>query len=41
MDTTGRSGILAKHVVIHTNDPVSPFVTLTVMMNVMAVPQYP
>ena len=34
MDTTGRSGLLVKYVMIQTNDPVSPVATLTVTMNV-------
>ena len=35
VDTTGRSGPLVKHVVIHTNDPVSPIMTLTVTMQIV------
>ena len=38
MDTTGRSGYLAKHVTVHSNDPVTRVVSLTVLVQVAGKP---
>jgi hypothetical protein len=35
VDTRGRSGLLIKHVAVHTNDPVSPVAALTVTLHVV------
>jgi hypothetical protein len=37
VDTTGRTGALAKHVMIQSNDPVTPMTTVTVRLSVAAV----
>jgi hypothetical protein len=34
VDTTGRIGKLAKHVMIHSNDPVTPMTTVTVQLSI-------
>jgi len=43
VDTTGRIGKLAKHVVIYSNDPVTPTTTVTVRLSIAVVtagPEY-
>jgi hypothetical protein len=34
VDTKGREGFMAKHVAIHSNDRVTPTVSVTLMLNV-------
>jgi hypothetical protein len=41
VDTKGRLGHLVKHVVVHSTDGVSPTVTLTLMMEVVAKRPFP
>jgi hypothetical protein len=41
VDTTGRSGYLAKHVTVHSNDPVTRAVSLTVLVDVVGKPAQP
>jgi hypothetical protein len=36
VDTTGRTGMLAKHVTIYSNDGVTPMTTVTVRLSIAA-----
>jgi hypothetical protein len=36
VDTAGRSGMMVKHVTIHTNDRVTPATSVTVMLLIKA-----